>query len=75
VGDSVACRSARVVEKSTKPPKAFTDATLIRAMCNVAKFVADPGVLSFCVQKVPVQEALKAADAVRKLWIFKSLSA
>jgi DNA topoisomerase-3 len=31
-----------VVEKSTKPPKAFTDATLIRAMCNVAKFVADP---------------------------------
>jgi hypothetical protein len=27
------------------------------------------GVLSFCVQKVPVQEALKVAGTVRKLWI------
>jgi adenylate kinase family enzyme len=29
----------------------------------------DLGVFSFCVQKVPVQEALKAADSVCNLWI------
>ena len=42
IGERVLCRSARVVEKRTQPPKPFTDATLIQAMCNVARFVSDP---------------------------------
>jgi DNA topoisomerase-3 len=33
-----------VTEKKTQPPRAFTDATLIAAMCSVAKFVTDPAV-------------------------------
>jgi DNA topoisomerase-3 len=41
-GQALACRSARVLEKRTKPPKPFNDSTLVQAMCNVAKYVADP---------------------------------
>lgn len=41
-GQELHCSTTKVVEKRTKPPKAFTDASLIAAMCNVAKFVSDP---------------------------------
>lgn len=41
-GQIVSCVSARVAEKQTRPPSAFTDASLIQAMCNVAKYVTDP---------------------------------
>jgi len=40
-GQALLCRSTRVVENRTQPPKPFTDATLIQAMCNVAKYVSD----------------------------------
>jgi DNA topoisomerase III len=42
VHDRVPCASARVLEKRTKPSQAFTDASLIQAMCTVAKLVTDP---------------------------------
>lgn len=42
LGQQLLCRQAKVVPKTTKPPKPFTDATLIEAMCGVAKFVTDP---------------------------------
>jgi len=42
VGDRLLCRSGRLVEKRTQPPKPFTDATLIQAMCNIGRFLADP---------------------------------
>ncbi len=42
VGERVACASARLKDRCTKPPQAFTDASLIQAMCNVAKLVTDP---------------------------------
>jgi DNA topoisomerase-3 len=35
---------ASVLDKQTSPPKPFTDASLIAAMCGVAKFVSDPKV-------------------------------
>src|SRR5690606_465479 len=42
VGDRVTCPSVRVLDRRTQPPKAFTDASLIQAMCGISKFVADP---------------------------------
>ncbi|HEV3188917.1 MAG TPA: DNA topoisomerase III [Polyangiaceae bacterium] len=42
VGQGVAVASASVSEKLTQPPKAFTDASLIAAMCAVGKYVTDP---------------------------------
>jgi DNA topoisomerase III len=42
VGEKVACASARVRERRTKPPRAFTDASLIQAMCHVSELVTDP---------------------------------
>jgi DNA topoisomerase-3 len=40
-GQPLLCASAAVVEKRTEPPKPFTDASLIQAMCNIAKYVTD----------------------------------
>ncbi len=43
-GAPVTVDSAAVVHKRTSPPKPFTDASLIAAMCGVAKFVRSPAV-------------------------------
>lgn len=43
-GEALTVTDAAVAEKKTQPPKPFTDASLIAAMCGVAKFVADPRV-------------------------------
>jgi DNA topoisomerase-3 len=43
-GAPVTVLSAAIVPKRTSPPKPFTDASLIAAMCGVAKFVRDPAV-------------------------------
>jgi DNA topoisomerase-3 len=41
-GDDVACRGAVRKDAKTKPPARFTEGTLIRAMENIHRFVADP---------------------------------
>ncbi len=41
-GEPVLCENTRVSERKTKPPKHFTDATLLAAMTNIARFVSDP---------------------------------
>jgi DNA topoisomerase-3 len=41
MGDRLLAVSVSVADKKTQPPKPFTDASLIDAMCNVAKFVSD----------------------------------
>lgn len=38
----VLCEQARVSDHKTQPPQHFTDATLLSAMTNIARFVADP---------------------------------
>jgi DNA topoisomerase-3 len=44
LGDAVTALDVTVTGKRTLPPKAFNDASLIAAMCGVAKFVRDPAV-------------------------------
>ena len=44
LGDAVTALDVTVTGKRTAPPKPFTDASLIAAMCGVAKFVRDPAV-------------------------------
>ncbi len=41
-----ACRvdAAGVEDRETRPPEPFTDASLIKAMMNIARYVEDPGV-------------------------------
>jgi DNA topoisomerase-3 len=36
--------SASILDKRTSPPRPFTDASLIAAMCAVAKYVTDPSI-------------------------------
>jgi DNA topoisomerase-3 len=40
-GDQVVCHEAAISDKQTKPPKKFTDATLIEAMTGISRFVDD----------------------------------
>ena len=39
--EPVVCDGAEVKERKTQPPQHFTDATLLSAMTNIARFVAD----------------------------------
>jgi DNA topoisomerase-3 len=41
-GATLACEDLTVIEKQTKPPKRFTEASLIQAMIGIARFVDDP---------------------------------
>ncbi|KKN17409.1 hypothetical protein LCGC14_0966140 [marine sediment metagenome] len=41
-GEPVFCEEATVKERKTQPPQHFTDATLLSAMTNIARFVIDP---------------------------------
>ncbi|MDI9245117.1 DNA topoisomerase III [Marinobacter sp. CHS3-4] len=41
-GDAVLCDSAEIKERKTQAPQPFTDATLLSAMTNIARFVSDP---------------------------------
>ncbi|NMT63530.1 DNA topoisomerase III [Marinobacter orientalis] len=41
-GDPILCDSVEVAERKTQPPQYFTDATLLSAMTNIARFVSDP---------------------------------
>jgi DNA topoisomerase-3 len=43
-GDSVTASDVTILDKKTAPPKRFTDASLIQAMCNVARYVESPTV-------------------------------
>jgi DNA topoisomerase-3 len=53
-GDLLAVVEVAVAEKKTEPPRRFTDASLIEAMCSVAKFVTNPA----------VQKILTEADGI-----------
>lgn len=41
IDDPVICDHAECKERQTKPPQHFTDATLLAAMTNIARFVSD----------------------------------
>ncbi|WP_150909487.1 DNA topoisomerase III [Marinobacter halotolerans] len=41
VRDPILCESADIRERKTQPPQPFTDATLLSAMTNIARFVSD----------------------------------
>jgi DNA topoisomerase-3 len=43
-GDTVIAVDVPVAEKETRPPKPFTDASLMAAMCAVSRFVTSPNV-------------------------------
>jgi DNA topoisomerase-3 len=40
-GEPVLCSESSVTERQTQPPQHFTDATLLSAMTNIARFVTD----------------------------------
>jgi len=43
-GDILHCHHGELITKNTQPPKAFTDATLLGAMTNIARFVDDKNI-------------------------------
>lgn len=40
-GTVLTCKKGSILEKKTEPPKAFTDATLLKAMTTIARYVQD----------------------------------
>lgn len=40
-GEPVLCNDSTIAERKTQPPQHFTDATLLSAMTNIARFVSD----------------------------------
>jgi DNA topoisomerase-3 len=53
-GEAITCADIVVAEHHTKPPKPFTDATLIQAMTGIARFVDDP----------KIKQLLREADGI-----------
>ena len=45
-GQILDCYRGEVIDKNTQPPAYFTDATLLAAMSNIARFVQDPDLKS-----------------------------
>lgn len=43
-GDELLCERGELLEKQTRPPPYFTDATLLSAMTGIARFVQDPAI-------------------------------
>ena len=43
-GDAVCASEVTIGDKLTEPPKAFNDASLMAAMCGIAKFVQNPNI-------------------------------
>jgi DNA topoisomerase-3 len=43
-GDAATAVIVTVAEKKTTPPKAFTDASLIQAMCHISRYVDNPAI-------------------------------
>jgi DNA topoisomerase-3 len=43
-GDTLLCERGEMLEKHTRPPPYFTDATLLAAMTGIARFVQDPAI-------------------------------
>jgi DNA topoisomerase-3 len=43
-GDNLYCENGDVLTKNTQPPKTFTDASLLAAMTNIARFVEDKNI-------------------------------
>lgn len=46
VGQPLTCTAATVLEKQTRPPAAFTDASLLAAMTGISRFVKDDKIRS-----------------------------
>ncbi len=44
VGDILHCERGELLEKHTRPPPYFTDATLLSAMTGISRFVQDPAI-------------------------------
>lgn len=43
-GDTLLCERGEMLEKNTRPPPYFTDATLLAAMTGISRFVQDPAI-------------------------------
>jgi DNA topoisomerase-3 len=41
-GDTTTCRGGEIGSRETKPPRRFTEGTLVKAMANIHEFVTDP---------------------------------
>lgn len=58
---------AEVKKGETKPPKRYTEATLIEAMRNVAKIVTDPAIKAKLKETAGIGTAATQADAIETL--------
>jgi DNA topoisomerase-3 len=68
VGESLVCAGARVLEKRTQPPKPFTDASLIQAMIQVAKYVTDPQARQILVGTDGIGTPATRAEIIERLF-------
>jgi DNA topoisomerase-3 len=67
-GDELAALDARVEEKKTAPPKRFTEATLLKAMNNIHKYVADEEIKKILKETDGIGTAATQAAIIEKLY-------
>lgn len=67
-GDPVFSREASIAEKKTKPPKRFTDATLLEAMTGISRFVDDPNIKQLLRETDGIGTPATQADIIETLF-------
>lgn len=67
-GDRVTCIEANVSQKQTKPPRRFTDATLIAAMTGISRFVDDPKIKQLLGETDGIGTPATQADIIETLF-------
>ena len=67
-GEKVACVGASISEKQTRPPKRFTEATLIEAMTGISRYVDDPKIKQLLKETDGIGTAATQADIIETLF-------
>jgi DNA topoisomerase III len=67
-GERVTCADVAISEKQTRPPKRFTDATLIEAMTGISRYVADPKIKQLLRETDGIGTPATQADIIATLF-------
>ena len=68
VGDILTVQDKGLDSAVTKPPKRFTEGTLLEAMTNVHRFVLDPGIKSRLKESAGIGTEATRAEMIKKLF-------
>jgi DNA topoisomerase-3 len=67
-GEDAACVEASICERQTRPPKRFTEATLIEAMTGISRYVDDPKIKQLLKETDGIGTPATQADIIETLF-------